>query len=431
MHRREVLKNSLLGLGAYNAFWRDAQAQGTSHAPKLKITAVRTAKFNKVSHTFVRIYTDQGVTGTAEFSDEIMAADIVARLLGPTLVQEAWNPLDIEAINRRLWAGGGLANAVAPGLPGHISPVFIRGFGGPYLAAISGLDMALWDLAGKAMGVPIYRLLGGRVRPKIPVYFDIAPIYMNPDNLKLAKAAVQNDGIRMIKSPIDGITRLSTAKLAFDRTRIGNYQVTNAQIDEVVDYVGKLREAVGDANMAIEMHASYDIDSAIRIAHAIERFEPAWIEEPIPSDNPDAMAEVRRSVGVPVACGENIYTRYGFRPFFEKQAMAVAQPDMAKTGGLTETLKIAAAAEVYGIAMAPHSQAGPYGVATVAHADATIPNFFAQEWAYYGNQYDQMLKRPVYKDGFLELSEEPGVGIELNQDFIKENLLPGYEFPAA
>jgi L-alanine-DL-glutamate epimerase-like enolase superfamily enzyme len=423
MRRREVLQSSLLGLGAYNSFWRDAQAQGTSHAPKLKITAVRTAKFSKVSHSFVRIYTDQGVTGTAEFSDEIMAADIVDRLIGPTLVQEAWNPLDIEAINRRLWAGGGLVNGVPNGLPGHIAPVFIRGFGGPYLAAISGIDFALWDLAGKALGVPIYRLMGGRVRPKVPVYFDVG--------LQASAEAIRATGVRMIKGGIDNITRASTAKLAFDRTRYINFQVTNSQIDEVVDYVGKLRAAVGDANMAIEMHASYDVDSAIRIGRAIERFEPAWIEEPIPSDNPDAMAEVRRSVGVPVACGENIYTRYGFRPFFEKQAMAVAQPDMAKTGGLTEGRKIAAAAEVYGIAVAPHSQAGPYGIATVAHVCATIPNFFALEWNYFNKQYDEMLKRPAYKDGFLELSEEPGVGIELNQDFIKEYLLPGHEFPAA
>jgi L-alanine-DL-glutamate epimerase-like enolase superfamily enzyme len=187
---------------------------------------------------------------------------------------------------------------------------------------------------------------------------------------------------------------------------------------------------VGSANMAIEFHTGYDVDSAIRIARAIERFQIAWIEEPIPSDNPDAMAEVRRSVPVPVACGENIYTRYGFRPFFEKQAMSVAQPDMAKCGGLTEVRKIAAAAEVYGIGMAPHSQAGPYGIATAAQACATMPNLFALEWNYYSNQYDQMLKRPVYKDGFLELTDAPGVGIELNQDFINEYLLPGHEFPA-
>jgi L-alanine-DL-glutamate epimerase-like enolase superfamily enzyme len=422
MDRRNQ-QNSTAGLGHYKEHLADAQARGTSFAPKLKITAVRTARFNKVSHTFVRIYTDQGVTGTAEFSDEIMAADIVDRMLGPTLVKEEWNPLEIEAIWRRFWAGPRPLNAPS-------AAIFFRGWGGSYLAAISGIDMALWDLAGKALGVPIYRLLGGRVRTKIPVYFDIPPITMNPDNLKLAAAAVRDDGIKMIKTPIGGLTYNSSVKHGFDLSRVFNYQVTNYQIDEIVDYVGKLREAVGSANMAIEFHTGYDVDSAIRIARAIERFEIAWIEEPIPSDNPDAMAEVRRSVGVPVACGENIYTRWGFRPFFEKQALAVAQPDMAKAGGLTETLKIAAAAEVYGIAMAPHSQAGPYGVATVAHADATIPNFFAQEWAYYSNQYDQMLKRPVYKDGFLELSDQPGVGIELNQDFINEYLLPGHDFPA-
>ena len=420
MDRRDVLKSSVSGIGAYNTFLSDAQAQGTSHAPKLKITAIRTAGFNKVSHRFVRIYTDQGVTGTGEFSDEIMAAEIAREFFAPKLVAEGFNPLDIEKITRWMWSTARLS-------------VFVRGWGGPYLAALSGLDMALWDLAGKALGVPIYRLMGGRVRPKVPVYFDII------GGADRAAETIRISGVKMIKGGIDGITRASTPQHAFDPTRSASFQVSKYQLDEIVDYVGKLRAAVGETNMAIEMHASYNVESAIRIGRAIAPFEPAWIEEPIASVNADAMAEVQRSVPVPVACGENIYTRYDFRPYFEKQAMAVAQPDMAKTGGLSEGRKIAAAAEVYGIAVAPHSQAGPYGITAAAHVCTTIPNLFALEggrtdtlWGpYSSNQYYQMLPRPVYKDGFLELPEGPGVGIELNQDFINEHLLPGQEFPAA
>ena len=429
MKRREFLKNSLFGYGAYNVLWRDARAQGTSRAPKLKITAVRVASFRKVGHSFVRVYTDQGVTGTGEFNDEIGAADIVRRYLGPSIL--GMDPLDIEAMYRRMWTGPALANAVPEGVSGHIPPIFIRGMGGPYLAAMSGLDIALWDLAGKAMGLPIYQLMGGRIRSKVPVYFDIAPIHQNPDNLKLAAETVRTTGVKMIKSSIDGITRLSADQRNFDPSRWIYWRVTNDQIDELVDYVSKLREAVGATNMAIEMHTCYDVESAIQIAHAIERFKPAWIEEPIHSDNADAMAEVRRATSVPVACGENVYTRFGFRPFFEKQAISVAQPDMGKTGGLMETRKIAAMAEVYDIPIAPHGMASNYGITAMAHVCATVPNMYALEWgAFPSHEYDNFFKRPGYKDGFLELPEGPGVGIEFNQDCINENILPGYDFPA-
>jgi galactonate dehydratase len=429
MQRREFL-NGLFGYGAYNALWRDARAQGTSRAPKLQITDVRVARFRKIGHPFVRVYTDQGVTGTGEFNDEIGASEIVSRNLGPSII--GMNPLDIEGVYRRMWTGPALANAVPEGVAGHIVPIFIRGMGGPYLAAMSGLDIALWDLAGKALGVPIYRLMGGRVRPKVPVYFDIPPIYQNPNNLKLAAEIVCTTGVKMIKSAIDGITRLSNEKHSFDPTRWSYWRITNYQLDEIVNYVGQLREAVGKINMAIEFHTNYDVESAIRIARAIERFQPAWIEEPIHSDNPDAMAEVRRATSVPVACGENVYTRFGFRPFFEKQAISVAQPDMGKTGGLMEGRKIAAMAEVYDIPIAPHGMASHYGITAFAHVCATVPNLFALEWgSFFSDAYDHMFPRPTYKDGFLEFSGQPGVGIELNQDFIRENILPGFEFPAA
>jgi galactonate dehydratase len=430
MDRRRFLAGGLFGYPVYNALWRDARAQGTSHAPKLKITAVRVARFRNIAHPFVRIYTDQGITGTGEFNDEIGAAQIVSTYVGPSIV--GMDPLDIENLYRRMWTGPGLENAVPEGLPGHIPPIFIRGMGGPYLAAVSGLDMALWDLAGKALGVPIYRLMGGRVRAKVPVYFDIPPIYQNPDNLKLAADAVRSLGIKMIKSPIAGITRLSNDKHNFDPNRWSYWRITNYQIDEIVEYVGKLREAVGKANMAIEFHTAYDVESAIQIAHAIERFQPAWIEEPVHSDNPDAMAEVRRATSVPVACGENVYTRFGFRPFFEKQAISVAQPDMAKTGGLMEGRKIAAMAEVYNIPIAPHGMASPYGITAFAHVCSTVPNLFALEWGgYFSDAYDHMFRRPAYKDGFLELPDGAGVGIELDQNFIRETILPGFEFPKA
>src|ERR1019366_8427898 len=205
MNRRTFLG----GLGgaalAYNEFLASARAQGTSAAPNLKIREIRAVRLRGgFNNRFVRVYTEQGLTGTGEFMDTLGAEYIVNNNISPALAGR--DPLDIEGILFNLWG-----NRLPGGAP---SAVFLRGMGGPYLTAISGVEMALWDLAGKALGVPVYRLMGGRVRPKVPVYFDIPPIYQNPDNLKLATAAVRNDGIKMIKSPIDGITRASTAKRA-------------------------------------------------------------------------------------------------------------------------------------------------------------------------------------------------------------------------
>jgi galactonate dehydratase len=280
-------------------------------------------------------------------------------------------------------------------------------------------------LAGKAMGVPVYQLLGGRVRTKIPVYFDVSP----------ARAAevIRTTGINLVKTPVGGITRASNDAHGFDPGRWAGWRITNHQLDEVVSYVASFRKAIGPKpGMAIEFHTVYDLESAIMIAKGIERYQPAWIEEPIPSDNPDAMAEVRRASPVPIACGENVYTRYGFRPFFEKQAISIAQPDIGKTGGLLEARKIAAMAEVYGIPIAPHGMASPLNMTAYGHLCATVPNLLALEWGpYFSTAYDHLMPRPTYNAGFMELPDAPGIGIELNQDVIKETLLPGYEFPAA
>ena len=138
--------------------------------------------------------------------------------------------------------------------------------------------------------------------------------------------------------------------------------MTSRQIDELVAHVAQLREAVGpDIEIALECHTMYNAESSIRIAKAVEPFRPMWLEEPIPPDNPDAMALIRRSTSVPIAGGENLYTRYGFRPFLEKQALSIIQPDMLKCGGLLETRKIAAMAEVYSVPLAPHGVATPLG----------------------------------------------------------------------
>ena len=213
----------------------------------------------------------------------------------------------------------------------------------------------------------------------------------------------------------------SIAKKGWDPEKRYTFSLTNAQIDDIAQHVSDMREAVG-ANfaLAIECHSRFDTESAIQVAKAIERFRPIWLEEPVSPDNVDAMAKVRSMSRVPIAAGENIYTRYGFQPYLEKQALSVIQPDMCKCGGLLEARRIAALAEVYHIPIAPHGVASSLGKTAFGHVCATVPNFMILEWVYGRTAQDKLTSAPNLKNGFLELTDAPGIGIEINEDAVKE-----------
>jgi galactonate dehydratase len=189
-----------------------------------------------------------------------------------------------------------------------------------------------------------------------------------------------------------------------------------------------MREALGpDVGLMLECHTRYDTESAIQIAKAVEPYRPMWLEEPVPSDNPEAMAAVRNHTRVPIACGENVYSRFGFRPFLEKQAVSIIQPDMAKCGGLWEGRKIAAMAEVYHIPIAPHGVATSLGKVAYAHVCSTVPNLMILEWAHFGQKnYDQLTTAADYSAGFVRVPDTPGIGIEVHDDVVKDLLETGY-----
>jgi galactonate dehydratase len=399
-------------LGMYGSLLSGARAQGTSRAPKLKIREIRAVRMRGINSRFVRVYTDQGLTGTGETLDTIGAEDIINRFFSPGLVGR--DPLDVEAIYWDLWS--------FRSMPGAIPAVFMRGAGGgPYIAAVSGVEMALWDLAGKALGLPIYRLMGGRIRDKVSVYFDIG-------EPKAAVDVVRTTGVRGIKTGIDSIVQRDNDASGWDPGKVWNWTVTNKQIDDIVNHVAAMREALGpDIAIMLECHTRFDTESALQICRAVEQYRPTWIEEPVPSDDVDAMAFVRSHTRVPIACGENVYGRFGYRPFLEKQAISIIQPDMAKCGGLWETRKIAAMAEVYHIPIAPHGVATRLGEQAYAHVCSTVPNFMILEWAHHDHKaYDALTTAPEYRDGFMYVPDTPGIGIEVNEDVVKELAMPGY-----
>ena len=408
MERRTFLRECVPGIGAYTALVRSARAAGTSRAPKLKITDVKAARLRAMGNSFVRVYTDQGITGTGEMVNEVGSPEIINQFFRQEL--RGRDPLDIERIYLDFW-----------------NRVYERGMGGPWLTAVSGIDVALWDIAGKALGVPIHRLFGGPVRSKLAVYFHHQPHIEPPEQ---AAEMVRRTGVRAFKTTIDRVTGTASKLPKLDPEAPTGWELTSRQLDEVVEFMRRLRAAVGpDVEIALECHTKYSTETAIQLAKAVEPFRPMWLEEPIPSDNPDAMALIRRSTSVPIACGENVYTRYGFRPFLEKQAVSVIQPDMLKCGGLLESRKIAAMAEVYGIPIAPHGTATQLGKMAMAHICATVPNFKIQEWATW--EYGEQIADPAdYRDGYIYLPDKPGIGIELRQDVVKDRMMPGYELPA-
>jgi L-alanine-DL-glutamate epimerase and related enzymes of enolase superfamily len=411
MNRRDFLQKSAM---FYGAFLASARAQGTSFVPKLKIREIRAVRLRDgFNSRFVRVYTDEGLTGTGETMDTVGAEDIVNSFMGPSLVGR--DPLDIEGILYDLWGW----KRTQGGPP---SPLFMRGMGGPYLCAMSGVEMALWDLAGKAMNVPVYRLLGGKVRDRIPVYLHAA----NPEE---AATLVAETRVKALKIGMDYSPDGWTLNKGFDPGKLWGLHLNTEQLDDMAGFVDGFRQKLGKTyDIALECHARYDVETAIQICRLMEPYRPMWVEEPIASDDVDAMVRVRNNSRVPIAAGENIYSRYGYREFLEKEALSIIQPDMSKTGGLLETRKIASMAEVYGIPMAPHGVASPLATMAYAHVCMTAPNTMILEWTYYLNKLYTSLAEPVrLKDGYLEITDQPGIGVALNDDAVRERTETGYK----
>ncbi|HUP02468.1 MAG TPA: mandelate racemase/muconate lactonizing enzyme family protein [Bryobacteraceae bacterium] len=402
------------GLGAaafYREFLGAGRAQGTSAVPTLKIREIRAVRLRGLNNRFVRVYTDQGLTGTGEFLDTLGAEYIINDNISAALAGR--DPLDVEGLLSTLWQDK---------LPGSApSAVFVRGLGGPYLTAVSGVEMALWDLAGKAMGVPLYRLFGGRVRDRIPVY-------LHAVDAAEAKTLIAQTKVPGLKIGIDYKPWTATIRKGTEPDKSSGLHLNNPQMDDIAALVASVREATGPGyNLMLECHTRFDTESAIQLCRLLEPYRLTWVEEPIPPDNPDAMARIRSQTRVPIAAGENIYTRYGYRPFLEKEALSVIQPDMCKTGGLLEGRKIAAMAEVYYVPVAPHGVASPLGTMAYAHVSADIPNLLMLEWTHYLNQSITALTEPVkLEDGYLTPAGKPGIGVALNEDAVKERLDAGF-----
>ena len=272
--------------------------------------------------------------------------------------------------------------------------------------ALSGVDIALWDLKGKILGQPVYRLLGGAQRRRIRVYAN--GWYTNP-------GTAEQNGEEAKKVVAMGYTAMK-----FDPFGQHNYytiSLKEAQLAE--DRVAAVRRAVGpDVDILVEVHAKFNVATAVQLGKRLEQYRPLFFEEPVSPENVSEMAEVRARVDIPIATGERLYTKFPFMQLLEAKAADVFQPDIANAGGITELKKIAAIAESKHVTMAPHNVCSPIGAMAEFHLDATLVNFLIQEYHaefYTPHYFDVIGGFPRQKGGYVEVGDAPGLGLTLNE----------------
>ncbi len=408
MQRRSFLQSAAGGLGGFFGLEGLAAAVQTAsrpgQRPNLRITDVKTA-FTQGMH--VRIYTDQGLVGNGEAVDSISgAAQIVEGFRFQLLKQ---NPLNVEAIRERIRTSGIFAGAQA----------------GQYVTALTGVEIALWDLAGKALGLPIYQLMGGKTRERVRLYCDSGT--NNRKDPEAAKYIAQIVDMGFTATKIDIDEAADPAR--FDRV---NWTANNAEIDNMIDKVAFMRESLPKhIELAVDMHGRYDVGTGKRMARALEPFRLLWLEEPVPPENVDAMLDVRQSSNTPICAGENLFLRHGFRQLLEKRAVDIIMPDVQKCGGLLEARKIADMAHTYYVPLAPHAQASPIGTMATCHVMAAIPNALVVEWHWSHpaarlTRWKQYVKEgDIIEKGYIPVPDRPGIGLEMDDAACAKMVRPG------
>lgn len=348
---------------------------------------------------FLRIDTDAGLSGIGQVSSGPNSAIVAAAAsrLGPLLIGE--DPSRIEYLWHKLYSGFNSLGSL-----GFVS------------ALISGVDIALWDLRGKALGVPIYELLGGRFHDQLILYSNgWFGGCSTPE--QFAQAAV--------KTVAEGHTAVKLDPFKGGHAYLSRYAAGYPAEEEpaAVAIVAAIREAVGDGvEIFIDAHGRFDVPTAIRLANALAPYNIGWFEEPIPVENAAALRQFREITRVPVCVGERLYTRWQFREVLEGKLAEYLMPDIIRTGGISEMKKIATMAEAFFVPITPHDATGPITLIAGAQVMMTTPNFFRLEIAYSElPRYQEALTPPLdVRDGSFHVSDRPGLGHELRADYLSQ-----------
>jgi L-alanine-DL-glutamate epimerase-like enolase superfamily enzyme len=408
----------------------------------MKIVRLKTAVVEgNFDWTFVRVETDEGISGLGEC---FFAPGLTSILRSLEAVIQGEDPRDIHRLFRKLQLAVSGAGSIA----------------GIVYNAISGIEAALWDLLGQWLEVPMYRLLGGKFRDRIRLYADChgGEALECLDEVLRSRAASWIAGELHIpkdyfadsaESPLlpadvrkqaqDMRSRGYTA-LKFDLDVPGtagsdsyNRCLSNAAIDRMVELVGAAREAVGvEVDLAVDCHWRYNVSDVLKVARELEPFRLLWLEDPVPPGNVEALRAVSSRANIPVATGENLFVFAGFREILQTHAVGIATPDLQKVGGLSVAFQIAQFADEQTIPIAPHNISSPVGTLAAAHLCAAIPNFLLLEFhaahVPFWNDLVDGLERPLIQNGFVHLPEKPGLGMQLNEEVARKYARKGESF---
>jgi L-alanine-DL-glutamate epimerase-like enolase superfamily enzyme len=422
--RRSFLKASG-GLAALS-FWDDASLEAyqgrvnTNSKPSdLKITDLRIAVVAKAPMTcpLIRIDTNQGVYGLGEVRDG--ASPNYALMLKSRLLNE--NPCNVDKVFRKIKQFGGHA----------------RQGGG-----VSGVEMALWDIAGKAYNVPAYQLLGGKFRDKVRCYADTTQSRDPKEFAQRLKARMVDKGFTFLKMDLGvglveqipgSVTRpVGTTSRDFGMVQhmFTGMEITDKGVGLMADYVAQVREVIGmEIPLASDHFGHVGVNSCIRLAKALEKYNMAWLEDMIPWQYADLMKKITDAVDVPILTGEDIYLKEDFVKLAAMHAVDMVHPDLATSGGLLETKKIGDLCQEYGVPMAMHFAGTPVSFMANVHCAAATENFVALEhhsvdvpW------WEDMVngQKPLFEKGFANLPTAPGLGVTLNDEVVKQHLHPDW-----
>jgi len=399
----------------------------------LKIRSVRTAVVAaNYDWTFVRVEADNGLTGLGEcfFAPGLTAIirDLSAAILGE-------DPRNVDFLFRRLQRAASGAGSIA----------------GYAYNAITGLEAALLDLVGKAHGVPVWQLLGGKHRDEVRLYADChagsglesyGPAMMprEPEWYLAEKAKLPPDADDLSPAGYAKRAREAVARgfdalkfdldAGFDALQAQIRGLSPAEIRLMAARVAAVREAVGPAvEIALDCHWRFPLADIVRIAQALEPYGILWLEDPVPPLNPQSFRTLRESTRVPLCTGENLFLRHGFRELIEQQSVHFVSPDLQKMGGLLEARRVADHADMYDILVAPHCIAGPVGTMASVHFCAAIPNFAVLEFHGQDVPFWEALvsgpEKPLIRNGRIRVPDAPGFGAELNEEAAREFAKPG------
>lgn len=435
-NRREFIKNASFGGLALGAFIHMPIAETLEHSTQkvnrfsapsdLKITDMRYAVImnGNARCPVIRIDTNQGIYGLGEVRDQgswRYALFLKSRILG-------MNPCSVEMIFKKIKQFG---------------------YHGRQAGGVCAVEMALWDLAGKAYNVPAYQLLGGKYRDRVRLYAD-TPRANSPEEFVVKmKDRVNNKGYTFLKMDfgVESLAKIPGTVANSNFWNIANQwentqmtyggtehqftqiQITDKGLDILAEYIATVRDAVGyDIPLASDHYGHFDVNNAIRLGRAVEKYRLAWLEDMIPWKYTEQLKEIKQAIETPLITGEDIYLKEEFIKLIDNQAVDLVHPDLASSGGLLETKKIGDYAEERGVAMAMHFAGTPISFMANVHCAAATQNFVSLEHHSVDLDYwENLVKKtdqPLIEKGFAPVPERPGLGVELNDEEVKKHLDP-------